>query len=193
MAARVLQFYWPFHFCCLTANCSTWFTMLEICWHSQYCSCQDSIFALLSPESMAQVSVLATLLPNAEVKRHAMTISLIMWLDCWVTGMNECNFCTFSQVALGDIVVAVVEAELPPRSLERNRLGPYVPRSVIRNQISTSKMIHNPADWVLVFQKASLSLQLCFTKECAILVCAHSQILLLPERSFWIPLLFFVP
>jgi len=48
---------------------------------------QDSIFALLSPESMAQV-------------------------------------------ALGDIVVAVVEAELPPRSLERNRLGPHVPSSV---------------------------------------------------------------
>ena len=37
-------------------------------------------------------------------------------------------------MALGDIVVAVVEAELPPRSLERNRLGPFVPRSVINHK-----------------------------------------------------------
>ncbi len=38
-------------------------------------------------------------------------------------------------MALGEIVVAVVEADLPPRTLERNGLGPYVPRSV-RTRIS---------------------------------------------------------
>jgi hypothetical protein len=45
--------------------------------------------------------------------------------------LNRCNpRASQLQVALGEIVVAVIEADLPPRTLERNGLGPFVPRSV---------------------------------------------------------------
>ena len=44
--------------------------------------------------------------------------------------ITRCKPIPQPQVALGEIVVAVVEADLPPRTLERNGLGPYVPLSV---------------------------------------------------------------
>ncbi len=40
------------------------------------------------------------------------------------------------QAPLGEIVVVVVEAEIPPRSFERNGLGPHLPRAVRRDGVS---------------------------------------------------------
>ena len=37
---------------------------------------------------------------------------------------------SIGKAPLGDVVVAVIEAQLPPRSIERNGHGPYVPQSV---------------------------------------------------------------
>ncbi len=44
------------------------------------------------------------------------------------------------QVALGEVVVAVVEAELPARTLNRNGTGPLAPSSVRRTVGSGSRI-----------------------------------------------------
>jgi hypothetical protein len=48
------------------------------------------------------------------------------------TNRQVCRGC---QVALGDIVVAVLEADLPPRTFDRNGMGPFVPSLVQHHHI----------------------------------------------------------